>query len=246
MEKLLTSFGLGKKEQKIWLKLLELGSQSILELSRHCTGSRTALYVLLEKMADLGLVESIGQTGKKQYRCVRVSILVDRLREKTAEIKKAENLLEMYLPELQRLENQSRITPKFQSFEGAEAVAQMYEQALENRGEWWAVFDPKMVVKYLPQFADEIPRTLARNRIKAFEILASNPQSQKYQKTFSTPTHQIKILPSEYETPSDIIISGDQLYLTAYGEKTLSAAAIWSPSLAHSQRSILKALWESI
>ena len=78
------AFGLDAKEAKIYLAGLELGSASVLELSRSTRLARTTLYPILEKLRSQGVFRLTKEKKRSHYVAVPTSALMQLFYDREA------------------------------------------------------------------------------------------------------------------------------------------------------------------
>ena len=244
MNHLLSALGLNAKEQKVWIKMLEIGAQPISIIARSVSIPRASMYFILEKLVALGVVTEFERFGIKYARCIPVREIEDLIRKQEHQVNQLRQLFSAEKSQLESLENQLAITPKFQIFEGQNAVEKMYRALLQNINQWWAYFNPELVAQRMPRYHTEIPKEIKRQRITAQELLIASSTADAYQAEFASKKHQIKVLPSSVLFASDTIITEERLYLISYGQDDLAAVEIWNKDLAQTQRTIFQHVWE--
>ncbi|MCF7830636.1 hypothetical protein K9M41_01390 [Candidatus Gracilibacteria bacterium] len=245
MEKVFKELGLNKKEINTFLRLLELGAQPVSVIARNVGLPRPSMYLVLEELKKIGLVEEFQRSGMKYVKCIPAKNLPGVLIAQEQKIQQTRELLEKNLPELEELENKLSITPKVKFFEGEEAVKKMYAEVLEER-EFKSFFNPQLMKEMMSEYFYTIPEELKRNRGSAQELLVDCVEAQEYKKKYESSEHEIKILKKGIEFPSDTIISKDKIFMISYGENQISATEIWNASLAETQRVLFHELWKTL
>ncbi|MFA6529197.1 MAG: helix-turn-helix domain-containing protein, partial [Candidatus Gracilibacteria bacterium] len=127
MKELFESLGAGEKEMQAFLKMLELGAQPISIIAKFVGVPRSSMYVILDRLKALHLVEEFEQKNIKYVRCIPVENLKNILESKEKQLEQTLVMLGKKLPELENLENRLSITPKVKFHEGKEGVMQVYE-----------------------------------------------------------------------------------------------------------------------
>ena len=116
---ILKKLGLTEKEAKIYLACLELGTGTVVKISRKAEITRGSTYDVLEEMLDKGYVSKLHKDKHMVFSAVDPEILMknykDRLRD-----------FEMALPELKGLFNQYSSRPKVRYFEGLDGIKRVY------------------------------------------------------------------------------------------------------------------------
>lgn len=245
MKSLLKKLGTNEKEAQTFLKLLELGAQPVSVIAKQMGIPRSSMYSIIDRLKSLNLVEEFERTGIKYVKCIPVNNLIDILKSQEKNIQHTLEILEEKLPELKSLENRLSITPTVKFHEGKEAVAQMYEEILKEK-EFYAAFNPKVVLEILPEYHYKIPEGLKQTEGKAKELVIDCKEGREYKKKFNSKNHQIKILPKGTIFDSDTIICKNKIYMTGYGEGQVSGTEIHNTALAQSQRALFELLWKTI
>lgn len=245
MKALIKTIGTSDKEAETFLKLLELGAQPVSVLAKQMSLPRSSMYVILEKLKKLNLIEEFERAGIRYVKCIPAASIADVLKAKEKKIQQSLEILQEKLPQLEELENRLSITPKIKFHEGKSAVTKMYEEILKEK-EFYAFFNPQSVLEIMPEYYYKIPEGIKAGKGKAKEIVVDCPEGRKYKKDYSSKNHQIKILPSGAIFNSDTIICEDKIYMTGYGENQVSGTEIFNSSLAHSQRVIFEQLWRKL
>lgn len=244
MEDLLKNLGANKKEAETFLKLLELGAQPVSVIARYMSVPRPTMYLILESLKKLGLVEEFERMAVKYFKCIPAKDIPGILEMKKDEIKRALDVLEDRLPELEALENKLSITPKVKFYEGKDAVTKMYEEVL-NEKSFYACFNPQIDNPVMKIYSDKVGDTINERNLKVSELVVDGPKGKEYVKKYMTKNHKIKLLPKNMKFDSDNFICEDKIYMVSYGERDVSAVKIYSKSLAETQKAMFEQVWRS-
>lgn len=244
MKSLFQSLGADEKEMDTFLTMLELGAQPVSTMAKYVGVPRSSMYVILERLKKLNLVEEFERNGIRYVKCIPVEEIGDLLRLKERNIQQSLTILTEKESALKKLENRLSIAPKVKFYEGKQEMMKMYEQILKEK-EFCAFFNPEKVKTNMPEYHFKIPEMIHEKGRSARELVVDCPAGTEYQKLYHSPQHQIKILPHRY-FEADTIITKDKLYMAAYGEKEVSGVEIHSQPLARSEQVLFDALWESV
>lgn len=147
----LKNAGLGDKEAKVYLAMLELGPSSVLEIAAKAGVNRPTAYLQIELLKTKGLV-STQKKGKKDLYIAEGPDQLEKVLEeevKSLEIKKGE--LKKALPELEDLFNLAEDKPIVRYFEGKTGLEKMQNEFLKCRAkEIYAVSSVDDVIKIFP------------------------------------------------------------------------------------------------
>lgn len=97
--KQLTNIGLTQKQAEFYYHALELGSFSLLAISKKSKIKRPTCYVIVQQLVDMGLVSRVPAGRKSQYRVEPLSGLLDQKRNELAELENVTKNLEDKLPQ---------------------------------------------------------------------------------------------------------------------------------------------------
>ncbi len=242
MNELFARLGLSEKETTAFLELIRLGAKPISVWARHAGVNRSSMYVVLERLAKLGLVTTFIHKGVRHVHAIPVAELSVILNEKEEVISNTRALLKKSLPQLQSLEKSYGITPKVRFYEGIHRVEMMYDEVLKEDS-FKAFFHPGRVKAIMPEYFYKIPETLRRRGGKAQELLVRCREAEEYINSYRTDRHRIALLPKEIAFSSDTIITKQKIYLVGYGAKDVVGTEIWNEELAQTQSVIFDLVW---
>jgi sugar-specific transcriptional regulator TrmB len=245
MKELFKNLGADEKEMKVFLKLLELGAQPVSVIARNVHTPRSSMYLILERLKDLGLVEKFERAGIIYFKSVSPKEMGNILNARKNKVERTLDILKTLKPEMEKLENKLGITPTVRFFEGKTAVMKMYEEILAEK-EFCACFNPHLVKNLMPEYHYKIPETLKRKKGKAKELLVDCEEAREYKKLYNSKTHQIKTFPGSAYFESDTVICKNKIYMISYGEKEVSAIEIVNKALANTQKVLFEIMWDSI
>lgn len=245
MYQLFKDFGLNEKETQVFIKMIELGAQPVSTIAKYVGVPRSSMYVILERLKKLSLVQEFRQNSILYIKPVAIKSLMEILKTKKRQLEQTETVLTENLPQLEALENKLSITPLVRFYEGKEAVMQMYEDILKVK-EFFAIFNINIVKEKMPEYYQYVAISLKEKGGNAKEILVFSREAQKYREKFSSPKHQIKLLKKGKSFDSDTVITGEKIYMISYGEKEISGTEIKNSSLANTQKVLFEELWERL
>ena len=124
----LEQMGLGGKKADVYLAALELGSSSVIEISKKAGIKRTTCYDILLELINEGLISETSK-GKKR-------LFVGEDPEKIQRnLKNKERLFAEILPQLQSINNVRGSKPKIRFYEGKEGLKEVYADTLKYKTE---------------------------------------------------------------------------------------------------------------
>lgn len=245
MKTLFQNLGANEKEMQAFRVLLPLGAQPVSVVAKHMGVPRSSMYVVLEKLKKLQLVEQFERQGITYVKCIPVRHIADLIRTRQSSLEHTLNILEEELPELEKLENKLSITPTVRFYEGKKAVMKMYEEVIRENA-FAAFFNPAVVHAIMPEYYYKVGEMLRKNKGRAKELLVPGSEAGRYKKRFESQNHEIQFLPKNALFYSDTLICKETIYMISYGEKEVSGTGIKNPTLAQTQRVIFEELWKRV
>lgn len=245
MKILFENLGVDEKGMRTFLKMLELGAQPVSVIAKHLGMPRSSMYVILERLKKLQLIDEFERSGIIYVKCIPVKQIADVLRARELSINQTMKMLNEEMPHLESLENKLSITPTVRFYEGKQAVMKMYEEVIRENG-FVAFFNPVSVHAIMPEYYFKVGDMLRKNKGKAKELLVPGPEAERYKKRFDSSLHQIKMLSKGSPFHADTLICQKTIYMISYGDNQISGTGITNPNLAQSQRTIFEELWSKI
>ncbi len=242
MQNLQSIFSLNNKEQETFLKLLELGAQPVSTIAKQMNTPRSSMYLIIERLTKIGLIEEFQRSGIKYVKCITVKDIPTLIEQKQRKLETDLEAIELQIPQLLEIENKLSITPKVKFYEGAKAVEQMYRNVLEEN-KFYAYQNAEKIKKHMPYFFNEIPKEIAKNKGTAKEFLTETEAAHEYLNKYKTTNHEMKILSKQNKFSSDTIITEEKIFMISYGEAEIAALEIWNKDLAETQKAIFEMMW---
>ena len=161
---ILEQLGLKDKKADVYLAALELGSATVIEISKKASIKRTTCYDILMDLIKMGLVSETSK-GKKR-------LFIGEDPEKIlGDLENKEKLLSGILPQLKAVYNIKGVKPKIRFYEGKEGLREVYADTLKYSGEI-AAFASEDVVRTLGrEWADDYLKKRVKKNIRVRVIL---------------------------------------------------------------------------
>lgn len=165
----LRQLGLTAKEIAIYLAVLELGETLVLPLAKQAGVKRPALYEVLPKLQNLGLI-SFGSKGKR-----RTIIPQDPSRLLYIQEQRLEDIRAI-LPQLMGRFNSLESKPKVLAYEGIDGIKQVYEDTLVENFPILSFLQVQAIHREIQDFLlkSYVPRRVKRG-IRVKNIVSGSP-----------------------------------------------------------------------
>lgn len=239
----LKKFGLSTKEARVYLSLLELGTSVVSDVAKAADINRSTTYVLLESLANRGLVSISERRSVRLYTPAPPERLVQYLEESvkryTALVGVAHNLL----PELKSMYVGVGPKPKVQFFEGLEGIKTAYEDTLTSKETIRAYASIENMHKALTDYFPEYYHRRAKKNIKIRAIFPDTPEARERIKHNNDEAREAFLVPREqYAFSPEINIYDNKIVFMSLVEKF--SLIIESQELADALKKVFELSWE--
>jgi sugar-specific transcriptional regulator TrmB len=189
LEKSLEKFGLTIKEAKVYLAVLELGQDTILNIAKKAELKRPTVYVTIEELIEKGLVQKLPKGTTTLYAAENPDYLLNILHDREQSIKNI-------LPLLKAIYNVEKNKPQIKFYEGKEGVKKIYKDIYKTKKYIYFYGSVKDIKKHFPEsFLN--PEQIKKLNVPVYELVSSHPVDIKYAKEIKkvrNPNHKIKSL----------------------------------------------------
>lgn len=243
-EKELESLGLPEKETKVYLASLELGAETVQNISKKSGINRATTYVQVESLKAKGLMSEF-EKGKKTFYVSespsRLSRLLNNF-EKELDFKKAE--VARILPLLNDIFAGAGEKPKVRFFEGMEGARAMQDEFL-------AVEDKKIesftnldkLFELLPKHEEDYTKRRIEKGIQT-KVIYTRKAGPVENANDPAMLRTTKFVSAEkFPMAADITIFGNKVAIVTYKAKPVGVV-IEDKEIADTMRAIFYMIWE--
>ncbi len=234
----LQAYGLDKKEAKIYLAGLELGSASVLEFSRRTRLPRTTLYPILERLRRRGVF----RVGKEKKTTVYIAESPRRLEE---QMRERESLVEKTVPALELLQETARGGPGVTFYEGTDGFKRLWKQLLESEvKEYRLITSGVGLLDYVkePYLVDRIISERKKRGIHSKQLIPESRATRKIVEKDINELRESRFLPKDVDLPATVIIFADQVaFITTRRENAMIILA--SGDVARTYKTLFDLVW---
>ncbi len=241
----LKSIGFDQKQSAIYLTCLQLGEDTVFNISTIARVKRPTTYVILQTLAERGLV-SFRKTKKATlYSAASPKNLLTQLKQREKNLEKA-------IPNLMAIYNQQPNKPEVQFFEGKDGVVQVYREVLNflKTGQE-AVFYGSIIepVDLYSDIFEEYKDTLKNPDVKTRELLPLDEANVKYANVVTkikNPNHTIRFFNKKFGCGrGDNIIFGNKIAFLPYNKNKYYVIIIENKDLAETHKTLFEQAWKS-
>src|SRR6056297_1526512 len=234
----LTKLGIQKKQAKIYLACLELGSATIQELAEKSNVKRTSIYNFLEDIKNLGLVSEIKEDNK---------LLLVAENPKSV-IKKAEKRIEQArnnMPEFLSIFHRPANKPKVKFYQGEEGLQKVYLDYAVQDQPIYGFSDYEEMFSALPEdFLWKTPKKRIKKNSFFYCIAKQGPQGKKIKSLDSKHLRETKLV-KDVQFETEINIYGDKISILSF-RKPYAAVIIEDKATAQTMKSIWSLVWNNV
>jgi HTH-type transcriptional regulator, sugar sensing transcriptional regulator len=232
----LKTIGLTEKETAIYMASLELGQDSVSNISKKAGIKRPTAYLILDSLRERGLINTSTKGAKTIYGAEEPSKLLGLVTEK-------ERALRTVLPYLEAINNRSIVKPRIRYFEGKEGVRRIYEEfskAPEMR--FWGSME--YITKDFHDVIEMYVEIFNKSKTKVYDLLTDTPNDHWYARQVIRPGYEIKLFPKNAKIFTDSMILDTKISLIAYDPEP-HGLIIESEKIAISMRTLWEMAWKS-
>lgn len=249
MEKILTSLGLGPKEQKIYTLILERAKIAPATLSRLSGINRITVYSVLKELLGKGLViEDLG--GKTLYYspapAESIARIIEQEKKKLTEREGVYTQLQEFLKTLPGSKHFS--IPKIRFVEGSDIEKYLYEatprwneSSLQNNPTWWGYQDHDFVEKYrdwIVWFWDQAPEPIN------LKLFSNDSEIESQMAGEQIDRREIRFWDGDNDFTGSQWIVGAYIIMIVTSQKPAYLVEIHDSVMAHNMREVFKRMWE--
>lgn len=237
-EKYLQDIGLSDKEAQVYLALLQVDHDSVLDISKKTKINRTTIYPILESLAKKGLISEIKVDSKVRYQAEPPERLETFVEQQKIVLQEQAHRLQDIIPQLKSIQRESGERPIVKVYEGREGIISSLEAYFNNL--------PESGVSYSIYSKDLLDEVFSSDERKKFLNIRKTKKSiskavytrKEGEIPKSDPDKRIKINHEKYPILCDISIAGDELVIsTLHGH--LTSISIKNNDVAQTLKSLI-------
>lgn len=235
---LLTKLGLTDSQAKTYLALVGAGRLTPPGLAKITKESRTAAYMALAKLEELGLARRTANIKKQTYEPVSPAALERHLEQRRQELTQVEETFRNSLSEMLSHYYEHRKEPGVRFFQGEKGLVKVLEDHLKTGEELYFIrtlADEQHFGKLLYRYMDQ----RAKRGITSHGLAPFNEErycwAQENDRKLNRKMSWYP--PKAYTAPVEVDIYGSKVSFISFGEETIGTI-IESPQIAHALREV--------
>lgn len=236
--KSLEKIGLSDKEALVYRSALELGTFSVLHLSKKTNIKRPTCYLILDNLIRKGLVSTFPQSKKVLYIAEHPNILLKQSIDNYELVKKI-------MPGLQNLIQINSEKPELRVYLGQKGIQQIYEEMLDTGKDLYYVASTEELVKSAgAEFLNDWIKRRINKKLKTFRISVREDEMFEVPLYVGGPENlrKVRYAPKGFTTPYTIYIFGKKTAFVST-KKDLFGFVVDSEDLSISMKALFDIVW---
>jgi sugar-specific transcriptional regulator TrmB len=233
----LAVIGLTNGEIKVFEAVLAVGIATINTIHEQTGFERRAIYDIINKLIEKGLLSYTIEEGKKTYQCAPPNVVKAAIEKKKQELHEAQKLL----PQLRVEYTAKKPQVRFETYRGKKGMKTIFEDML-NYKNVYVIGGGFYLVKELPHFWPQYNK----RRIKAQCTWHNLVIWELKEKIPETEYLKAKVLPKEFSgNPVAILVYGNKVVNLSWGEE-MFAFVTESKNMTQNYKKYHKYLWTHV
>lgn len=242
----LEKLGLSRNEAKVYTTLLQLGRDTVLNISRQADLKRPSVYLLLDDLEARGLVTRTRKGKKTLFKAENPKRLLTNL-------KIQEELARDTIPSLAAIHNLDPKKPNIKIAEGAQGVRNVYGGIFtymsSHPGEELLIYGSLKAAaqKFAPEVVDFFSKEMGKSKNKVRELGNDDPETRRYFRKAkrANANHELRLVrPGTQPFEADNMLYGNTLVILSVDEQ-IFATIIESAAIANTYRALFELAWRA-
>lgn len=239
--------GLSQKEARVYLANLALGPATVQQIADQSGIKRVTTYVILEALANLGLVSQSTQ-GRKTFFNAEDPVSLTRLIEKKEqEVKEQRNYLQEILPQLKTLSSLPKDAPSVKFYdnpEGIKSIMASFLVAHRSEGPILGISNLDQVYEFFPEFKQTVGNPARQKLGIKSRFIYTSKQGPILKQTDKQKGRDSRFLPLEkFPLNGDITIVGNHVVILSLTGSKPIGITVESKEVADGLRQLFELAW---
>jgi len=234
-ENILQNYGLSRKEAKVYLACLELGSASVQKISKKAGLARSTVYEVLDDLTDQNFVNSFRRKRIKYYSPEDPAQVI-----KLAQVKV--DAISEVLPQLNAMYGQAKNRPTVRFYQGKDGMKIILEEVLDGADELLSFSSAEDLFRELGVYFNKFVEKRVKRKIPARVILNESKKAQERKRLGPQHLRQVRILSDKYPHQGQIFIWKNKIAMFSF-VSDFTAIVVESKELYKVQKAMFEQLW---
>lgn len=247
--KAVEDLGLSQKEARVYLANLAMGPATVQQIADQSGIKRVTTYVILESLANLGLVSQTSQ-GKKTFFNAEDPVSLRRLLDKKEqEVKEQKQNFADLLPELKTLESLPSEAPSVKYYdnpEGIKSIMASFLAAHRSEGPILGISNLDQVYAFFPEFQATSGNPARQQLGIKSRFVYTSERGPILKDSDKQKGRESRFLPSDkFPLNGDISIVGNHIVILALTGAKPIGITVESKEVADGLRQVFELAWEA-
>lgn len=246
MRDLLKKLGFSEKETDVYLAALKMKEGSTSSLAKLAKIKRPTVYVILERLDEMGLVVLEKKHGKQIFAAQNPNRLLTLIEKKKNKSIEKEKKLKKALPSLKAIAKKETIAPLVKYYEGKEGLWNIFNDVVNSK-ENSRVIAPGRIYEILghDRFTKEIVEKRGKFHTTARIIADQHPGNLRGLKEKRTNVREYRFLPPDVRISTSVYVYADKAAFIFYKD-FFSGLIIENKELFQVMKFLFDSLWKEL
>jgi len=246
MRQELKKLGLSDREIEIYLFGLGVGPASAQSIANATKIKRPTVYVDLDRLKQLGLVNQSFKGKKKFFAMAPPEKLFRVIEKEKDELAEKEAGIKNIISNLKALADKAEFASDIQVFEGFSAIEEIISEFAKTKNPTYAISSGIYFEKVKwPNFMSNIAKVRERSKNKIFIITDPHPLEIKLYLMEDTDARELRFLPAGIKLPSMLFICEYKVALISM-EEPYSSILIKNRTIAETEKFMFDIIWQNL
>jgi sugar-specific transcriptional regulator TrmB len=245
LEKYLQEIGLSDNESKVYVALLQVDNDSVLDIAKKTKINRTTIYLILDSLSKKGLIGEVKIDKKVRYQAEPPERLETYTENQKTVLEERSKRLKDIIPQLKSIQREVGERPVVKYFEGREGIISSLEEFFrtdEDGGTAYLVYPRDLLQDLFSHSEQERYRSLRIKKNIKSKVLYTSTVGERVSDSTGD---RCRIDENKYPISCDINIYKDKVRINTLG-KSLAGISIVSQDLADTMRSLMDLVFDKI
>lgn len=241
----LKKIGLSDKEIEIYLAGLKSGPATVQKLAQTSKIKRPTVYVVLDRLKELGLVNQRIRGNKKLFEMAEPKKLLKFVEKEKEEIEEKEKDINKIISNLEAMAKKAEFATDVKVYEGFEAIAEILGEFARTKSPTYAISSGEYFSKIsFKKFMVKVGDVRERFKNKIYLITDPHPAPVKIY-LMEDPIREFRFLPKGMRLPSMLNICQDKVALISVQEP-YSIIVVQNKTIAETIKFMFNIIWQSL
>jgi sugar-specific transcriptional regulator TrmB len=245
-EKYLQDIGLSDKEASVYIALLSVDNDSVLDLASKTKINRTTIYPVLESLAQKGLISEIKIDKKVRFQAEPPERLETYVERRKIQLEEQEKRLKDIIPQLRSIYKEDSEKPVVKFYEGREGIISMTEeifQSKEKGGTMYMIYPRDLIEGIFSESESARFRKIRLNQNISGKSIYTYSKGELDPNSYLG--NRLKIDEKKYPISCDITVYNNKVRIATLGSK-LGGMLVYNKDFAQTLISLFELAFKNI